>query len=67
MKVELVDIKDVSKFRVGFELVEFEAGTDPEEGFCLLSFDEVGMFCEDPRYAWIPSSAFMIDLDRRID
>jgi len=53
MKVELVDIKDVSKFRVGFELVEFEAGTDPEEGFCLLGFDEVGMFCENPRYAWI--------------
>ena len=53
MTVELVDIKDVSEFRVGFLLVEFEAGTDPVEGFCLMGFDEVGMFCEKPRYAWI--------------
>ena len=53
MKVELVDIKDVREFRAGFELVELEAGTDPELGFCLLGFDEIGMFCKEPRYAWI--------------
>ena len=53
MRVELVDIKDVREFRAGFELVEFAAGTDPELGFCLLGFDEVGMFCKEPRHAWI--------------
>mgnify|MGYP001357186660 CR=1 FL=1 len=53
MKVIKVDIKDVREFRSGYELVEYEAGTDPLEGFCLLGFDEVGMFCENPRYAFV--------------
>ena len=53
MKVELVDIKDVREFKAGFELVEYEAGTDPMDGFVLLGFDEVGMFCTNPRYAFI--------------
>ena len=53
MKVELVDIKDVREFKAGFDLVVFEAGTDPMDGFCLLGFDEVGMFCTNPRYAVI--------------
>ena len=38
MKVELVDIKDVREFKAGFELVEFEAGTDPMDGFCSVRF-----------------------------
>jgi hypothetical protein len=53
MKVIPVDIKDVREFRAGFELVEYEAGTDPMDGFCLLGFDEVGLFCANPRYAFI--------------
>lgn len=53
MTVIPVDIKDVKTFRAGFELVEYEAGTDPMDGFCLMGFDEVGMFCENPRYAFI--------------
>lgn len=55
MTVIPVDIKDITEFRFrdGFELVEYEAGTDPMDGFCLLGFDEVGMFCENPRYAFI--------------
>lgn len=28
----------------GFELVEYETGTDPLDGCVLLGFDEVGMF-----------------------
>jgi|TARA_B110000977_G_scaffold54914_1_gene74922 hypothetical protein len=54
MKVELVDIKDVREFKAGFDLVVFEAGTDPMDGFVLLGFDEVGMIsCANPRYAFI--------------
>lgn len=54
MKVELVDIKDVKEFKAGFDLVVFEAGTDPLEGFVLLGFDEVGMIsCANPRYAFV--------------
>lgn len=53
MKVELVDIKDVEEFKTGFELVEYEVGTDPMDGYCLMGFDEVGLFCKNPRYALI--------------
>lgn len=53
MKVIEVNIKDVREFRAGFELVEYEAGTDPMDGFCLMGFDEVGMFCANPRYAFL--------------
>jgi hypothetical protein len=38
----------------GFELIEYEEGTDPvENGMVLYGFDEVGMFCENPRHAFI--------------
>ena len=38
----------------GFELVEYEEGTDPvENGMILYGFDEVGMFCENPRHAFV--------------
>jgi len=53
MKVELVDINTVREFRTGYELVEFEKGTNPEDGFCILGFDEIGMFCQNPAYAWV--------------
>ena len=53
MSVIPVDIKDVKVYLAGYELVEYEAGTDPMDGFVLLGFDEVGMFCTNPRYAFI--------------
>jgi len=48
-----VDIATVRQFRTGYELVEYEVGTDPAEGFCILGFDEIGMFCKNPAYAWV--------------
>lgn len=48
-----VDIATVRQFRTGYELVEYEVGTDPTEGFCILGFDEIGMFCKNPAYAWL--------------
>jgi|TARA_B110000238_G_C15986817_1_gene378512 hypothetical protein len=53
MSVIPVDIKDVKVYLAGYELVEYEAGTDPMDGFVLLGFDEVGTFCANPRYAFI--------------
>jgi len=54
MTVEkILDINTVRQFRAGFELVEYEDGTDPLNGFCLLGFDEIGQFCREPKYAWI--------------
>jgi hypothetical protein len=54
MTVEkILDINTVHQFRAGFELVEYEDGTDPLNGFCLLGFDEIGQFCREPKYAWI--------------
>ena len=38
----------------GYELVEYETGTDPLDGCVLLGFDEVGMFdgeFKNPAYA----------------
>jgi|TARA_R110000744_G_scaffold119223_2_gene222504 hypothetical protein len=55
MKVMFIDdIKQVQSFKAGFDLVMFEAGTDPMDGFVLLGFDEVGMIsCANPSYAWV--------------
>ena len=57
LEVIPVNIQDVKSFRAGFELVEYEAGTDPMDGFCILGFDEIGMFCKNPRYAFIGEAA----------
>ena len=52
MQVMLIDdIKEVKSFKAGWELVEYEAGGDPLDGFCLLGFDEIGQFCQKPHYA----------------
>ena len=52
--IEYVNIDEVNTIRKnGAELVEFEKGTDPMDGFVLLGFDEVGMFCKKPEYAFI--------------
>ena len=53
MKIIEVNINEVSEFRAGFDLVEYENGTDPMDGWVLLGFDEVGMFCNEPKYAFI--------------
>jgi len=53
MKIIEVNINEVRNFRAGFELVEYENGTDPMDGFVLLGFDEVGQFCKEPKYAFI--------------
>lgn len=54
MDIIEVNIQEVENFKPGYELVEYEAGTDPiEDGFCLLEFDEIGMFCKNPRYAFV--------------
>ena len=39
----------------GFELVEYEEGTDPvKDGFILYGFDEVAMFgLKNPQHAFI--------------
>jgi hypothetical protein len=53
MRIIEVNINEVKNFRAGFELVEYENGTDPMDGFVLLGFDEVGQFCKEPKYAFI--------------
>ena len=54
MQVRLIeDIKEVKSFKAGWELVEYEAGTDPLDGSVLLGFDEIGQFCQKPQYAWL--------------
>lgn len=53
MKIIEVNINEVREFRAGFELVEYENGTDPMDGWVLLGFDEVGQFCKEPKYAFI--------------
>ena len=53
MRIIEVNINEVRNFRAGFELVEYENGTDPMDGFVLLGFDEVGQFCNEPKYAFI--------------
>ncbi len=53
MKVIKVDIKEVTEMRPGFDLVEYESGTDPSDGYVLYGFDEVGMFEFDcPKHAF---------------
>lgn len=54
MKIILIDdIENIQNFKSGYDLVEYEAGTDPMDGFCLMGFDEVGMFCANPQYAFL--------------
>jgi hypothetical protein len=50
-----VDINNISGFKAGYELVEYELGSDPiESGFCLNGFDEIGMGeFENPQYAFV--------------
>ena len=55
LEVIKVDIDSISGFKPGYELVEFELGSDPiESGFCILGFDEIGMGeFKNPQYAFI--------------
>ena len=53
MKVIKVNIKEVTDMKAGYDLVEYENGTNPVDGYVLYGFDEVGMFCKDPEYAFV--------------
>ena len=52
-EIEVVDINEVTHMRAGWDLVEYEKGTDPLDGCVLYGFDEVGQFCREPNYAFI--------------
>jgi hypothetical protein len=47
MTLETILIEDINTFRgsrpAGFDLIEYEKGTDPMDGFVLYGFDEIGM------------------------
>jgi len=57
MNVEMIDIKNfVGCIPSGSDLVVFEKGDDPLDGYVLYGFDEVGMFDSDfnvPQYAFV--------------
>lgn len=55
MEIILIDdIKNVQTFKSGYELVEYEKGGKPEDGICVLGFDEIGMFLfREPAHAWV--------------
>jgi|TARA_R110000796_G_scaffold50026_1_gene118694 hypothetical protein len=54
MTVIKVDIKDVREVRPGFDLVEYERGTDPLDGYVLYGFDEIGQFIkQNAEYAFV--------------
>lgn len=50
----------------GYDLVEYEAGTDPyQEGMVLYGFDEVGMFeFNCPQHAFVNGTLAELVLDR---
>jgi len=64
MNVQLVDIKDVTSFKEGWELVEYEAGTDPLDGFSILGFDEIGSFATNPLYAFVQERKYECTISR---
>lgn len=58
MNYEVQMIENIKEFEgmvpSGFDLVEFEQGTDPADGLVLYGFDEVGMFgFKNPRHAFL--------------
>ena len=52
-EIDVIDITKVNHMRCGWDLVEYEDGTNPLDGFVLYGFDEVGQFCREPKYAFI--------------
>lgn len=61
MNVEMIDINNFAgRIPMGADLVVFEKGQDPEDGYVLYGFDEVGMFDNDfevPQYAFVKGDA----------
>ena len=54
MTVIKVDIREVHNMRPEFDLVEYEEGTDPLEGYVLYGFDEIGLFIKkNAKYAFV--------------
>lgn len=58
--VELIDnFNQPMSWKPGADLVVFEKEGKPEDGYCLMGFDEVGQFDSEftqPQYAWVTSS-----------
>ena len=58
--MKVVEILNIAKYEgsipVGHDLVIYEKGSDPLDGFCLMGFDEVGLFDGEfdvPVYAFV--------------
>ena len=60
MQVEVIEV-NLNTFSgsipSGFDLVEYEKGTDPlESGVVLYGFDEVGTFFDKPKHCFLHAS-----------
>ena len=54
MTVIKVDIREVHNMQPEFDLVEYERGTDPLDGYVLYGFDEIGKFIKtNAAYAFV--------------
>ena len=54
--VEIINI-DMNTFTgsipAGFELIEFQPGTDPLDGITIMGFDEVGSFITNGSHCFV--------------
>lgn len=68
--VAVIEIPSIAEYTggipAGYDLVEYEAGTDPyQEGMVLYGFDEVGMFeFNCPQHAFVNSTLAELVYDR---
>mgnify|MGYP006079464033 CR=1 FL=1 len=68
--VAVIEIPSIAEYTggipVGYDLVEYEAGTDPyQEGLVLYGFDEVGMFeFNCPQHAFVNMTMAELVYDR---
>ena len=54
MKIIKIDVgKLEGVIPEGYDLVEYEKGGDPADGFVLYGLDEVGMFAHNPVHALV--------------
>jgi hypothetical protein len=68
--VAVIEIPSIAEYTggipAGYDLVEYEAGTDPyQEGMVLYGFDEVGMFeFNCPQHAFVNGTLSELVYDR---
>jgi|TARA_B100001094_G_scaffold294619_1_gene315388 hypothetical protein len=68
--VAVIEIPSIAEYTggipAGYDLVEYEAGTDPyQEGMVLYGFDEVGMFeFNCPQHAFVNGTLAELVYDR---